>query len=110
MTAFPPLADRPDDADAILEENDAQASPAVLDLLKTALGQGLVLNEYLQLASLALTLVIEELCEMIQQGTGAEDSALDVIECATLLGRLQTAEEIIDSIDFSEDEEAGEDD
>jgi hypothetical protein len=111
MTSFPPLADRPDDVDAILEENDAQASPAVLDVLGVASKRGLDLDEYLQLASICVSVVNRELCEMIEQDMGTEDSAHSAIEYAALLGKLQIAEDIINYfVDLSEDEEAGEDD
>jgi hypothetical protein len=108
MTSFPPLADRPDDVDAILEENDAQASPAVLDVLGVASKRGLDLGEYLQLASMCVSVLNRELCKMIEQDMGTEDSA---IEYAALLGKLQIAEDIINYfVDLIEDEEAGEDD
>jgi hypothetical protein len=108
--SFPPLAERPGDVDAILEENDAQASPAVLDVLGVASKRGLDLGEYLQLASMCVSVVNGELCEMIEQDMGTE-YARSAIECAALLGRLEIAEEIInDFVDLSEDEEAGEDD
>lgn len=110
MTAFPPLADRPDDADAIFDDID-QASPAVLDVLSVASERGLNLDEYRQLAGLCISVINKELYEMIEQGVGTDVSnPYPLIECATLLGGLKIAEEIINSIDLSEDEEAGEDD
>ena len=108
MEGFPPLAERPDDgmdpAELDLEGDQDDVSPAVLDVLSVASERGMGLSEYLEMAGQCVSAVAGELLTMIEEG---QITGSDAVITAMAIGRLQAAEDAIDSVELSEGGEDG---
>lgn len=109
MEGFPPLAERPDDgmdpADLDLDgDDDSPVMSWVLDVLSVASERGRGLSEYLELAGQCVSVVIGELRCLIEED---QISDIDAILTAMAIGRLQVAEDAIDSVELSEGGEDG---
>lgn len=108
MEGFPPLAERPDDgmdpAELDLEGDQDDVSPVVLDVLSVASERGMGLVEYLEMASQCVSAVAGELLAMIEEG---QITGSDAVITAMAIGRLQAAEDAIDSVELSEGGEDG---
>lgn len=107
MEGFPPLAERPDDMDPAeldLEGDEDDVSPVVLDVLSVASERGLGLSEYLELAGQCVSAVAGELLTMIEEG---QITGSDAVITAMAIGRLQAAEDALDSVELSEGGEDG---
>lgn len=108
MEGFPPLAERPDDgmdpAELDLEGDQDDVSPVVLDVLSIASERGMGLSEYLEMAGQCVSAVAGELCSLIEEG---QITGSDAVITAMAVGRLQAAEDAIDSVELSEGGEDG---
>jgi len=97
---FPPLAERPDELepedDLDLEDGD-EISPAVLDVLSVASERGLNISETLELAQCCLASVVNRLCEQTEALPQDE-----VVELWLAIGRLESATDILDSVEIEE--------
>lgn len=93
-----------DPAELDLEGDEDDVSPVVLDVLSVASERGLGLFEYLELAGQCVSAVAGELLTMIEEG---QITGSDAVITAMAIGRLQVAEDAIDSVELSEGGEDG---